>query len=372
VTDRELLLRRAVLLADASRLLASLELDAALDGVGHLLASDLAEAVSIDVLQGDKGPRRLVSVQAEGGRPLPRAISAAVLANSGQLAARGAQSYISVPISTRRGVIGALTLCAPRARRYTHSDLELADELARRIALAMENAELHREAKAALRARDEFLSVAAHEMRGPVTSLHLAVQSLQREMVTPAARTKALAIIERDDRRISRFIDELLDVARVRSGTMAFNFEQIDAGGVLREVASQLAPELARSGSELALKTQGDLAGSWDRLRLGQVFTNLLSNAIKFGLGKPIEACLEATPEGISLRVEDHGIGIAPEAQPSIFQPFERAVPARRYGGLGLGLYIVRTIVDALGGTIQVESAPRTKTTFVVDVPRRK
>ena len=285
---------------------------------------------------------------------------------------RGKHSSISVPIAARRGVIAALTMCARHGRRYSQDDLDLSVELGRRIALAMENAELHAEAKTALRARDEFLSVAAHEIRGPVTSLHLAVQSLQRKAISPSARTRALSVIERDDRRIARFVDELLDLARVRSGTLALQFEQVDLGGVLREVASQLAPELARSGSDLTLKTHGQLEGSWDRMRLGQVFTNLLSNAIKFGLGKPIEASLSATPDTVSLVVRDHGMGMGPDTHARIFEPFERTVSARRYGGLGLGLYIVRTIVDALDGTIRVESAPRSGATFHVELPLRK
>ena len=110
--------------------------------------------------------------------------------------------------------------------------------------------------------------------------------------------------------------------------------------------------------------------GKWDRLRLDQIVTNLLSNAMKYGSGEPIEVAMTGTPEAVRLEVRDHGIGIAPEHQSRIFDRFERAVSGRHYGGLGLGLWIVRQILDALGGSIRVRSAPGEGSTFTVELPR--
>jgi signal transduction histidine kinase len=111
------------------------------------------------------------------------------------------------------------------------------------------------------------------------------------------------------------------------------------------------------------------LIGTWDRGRVDQIITNLLSNAVKFGLGKPIEIRLVERDGAAILSLHDRGIGIASEAQPRIFAPFERAVSARHYGGLGLGLYIVRTIVEGMGGTVSVESGLGEGATFTVRLP---
>src|SRR5262249_51776993 len=161
-------------------------------------------------------------------------------------------------------------------------DLELAEELARRAALSVENARLYQSAQEALRARDEFLSIAAHEIRGPITSIHLAVQNLQKGKLPAPANLKVLEMIERDDRRLARFVDELLDLGRIRTGRLHFTFEEVDLGTVVREVAARLGAEVARSGSSLSITTDGRPVGQWDRFRLDQVVTNLLSNAIKF------------------------------------------------------------------------------------------
>jgi signal transduction histidine kinase len=137
----------------------------------------------------------------------------------------------------------------------------------------------------------------------------------------------------------------------------------------VRQVSTRLGPELARAGSSLSITSKGPAVGQWDSFRLDQLVTNLLSNAIKFGLGKPIEVLIDQHDGIARLEVKDHGIGIAKEMMDKIFKPFERAVSVRHYGGLGLGLYIVRTIIDGLGGTIRVESQPNAGSTFSVELP---
>ncbi len=179
-------------------------------------------------------------------------------------------------------------------------------------------------------------------------------------------------IVEREDRRLARFVEELLDLGRIRTGSLPFTFEEVDLGEVVRDASARLGAELARSGSSLSIATEGRPVGTWDRFRLEQVVTNLLSNAIKFGLGRPIEIAASAREGRARLVVRDQGIGIPPAAQERIFQPFERAVSVRHYGGLGLGLHIVRTIVTALGGTITLESAPGAGSTFTVELPQSR
>jgi PAS domain S-box-containing protein len=370
VTDRERLLRRAVFLADASRLLASLDVEPALDGVAHLAVPFLGDGCAVDLL-GDGGPRRLIAVSRDPARPIHPEVRAVTLAGHASIHAVGPHSYMAVPLIIKHDVIGAMTFVAAPERRYTQQDLDLAEELARRAALSVENARLYRGAQEALRARDEFLSIAAHELRGPLTSLHLAVQGLRRGRLPAAANDRVLELIEREDLRLARFVDELLDVGRIRSGQLRFDIEQVDLAEVVREVAARSAPELARAGSSLSIAATRAV-GQWDRFRLEQVVGNLLSNAIRFGLGKPIEIAVGEGGGRATVAVKDGGIGIPLEKQKRIFEPFERAVSMRHYGGLGLGLYIVRTIVEGLGGGVRVASRPGGGATFTVELPQSR
>src|SRR5690606_37764879 len=138
---------------------------------------------------------------------------------------------------------------------------------------------------------------------------------------------------------------------------------------VVGAVATRLAGDLEKSGSPLTVHGEGSIVGVWDRLRIEQVVGNLLVNAIKFGLGKPIDVRLGVSDGRAEIEVSDHGIRIPTRMQQTIFDPCERAVPERHYGGLGLGLYIVHAIVVALGGTISVKSAPGEGSSFTVTLP---
>ena len=369
VTDRERLFRRALFLADASRLLASLDVEPALDSVAHIAVPYLGDGCAIDLL-GDGGPRRLLTVSRDATQPINPELHRSVVAGHSTIYAVGQRSYMAVPLLVKGALVGAITFAASPTRRYTPEDLELGEELARRAALSVENARLYRGAQEALQARDEFLSIAAHEIRGPITSMHMAAQAIQKGKVAPRAMSKVLEVIQREDRRLARFVDELLDLGRIRGGRMHFNYEQMDLSDVVREAAARVGAELARSGSSLSVTTEGRCVGHWDRFRLDQVVTNLLSNAIKFGLGKPIAISVRAHEGKVRLVVKDHGIGIPPEMHERIFLPFERAVAVRHYGGLGLGLFIARTVVDDLGGKISLESSPKAGASFTVELPQ--
>jgi PAS domain S-box-containing protein len=370
VTERERLLRRAEFLADAGRLLASLDIERALEAVAQLAVPYMGDGCAVDLLTDVGGARRLFVVERDANLPIRTEIPRAVLAGHSLVHTVGSLSYMSVPLPGRSTLFGVLTLVAGRDRHYGAADLDLADELARRTALAIENAQLYRAAQEALRVREDFLSIAAHEIRGPITSLHLSIQALRKSPPTSRVMGRLLDVIERDDRQLIRLVDELLDVTRIRGGRLHFDLEHVDLAEITREVTARLGPDLARSGSSLSVETRGDLVGLWDRTRLDQVVTNLVSNAVKYGLGKPIEVTTDGDDERATLVVRDHGIGIDPKAKDRIFDPFARAVSVRNYGGLGLGLYIVRTIVDAFGGTVKVDSTPQAGSTFTVVLPR--
>jgi signal transduction histidine kinase len=372
VTDRERMLRGAQFLADAGRLLGSLDVEKALESVARLTVSYLGDGCAIDLLSDVGGAHRLLAIDRDPTRTIKSEIPRTVLAGRSLIYATNGTSYMSVPMPGRSTLFGVVTFVAGGGRRYTEPDLELAEDLARRIAMAIENAHLYRGAQDALHAREEFLSIAAHEIRGPITAIHLAVQGLRRGRTDSRAGAKLLDIVEREDRRLARFVDELLDVTRIRGGRLHFDLERVDLGEITREVVARLGPEIAPSGSSLSVVTDGDLVGLWDRIRLDQVVTNLLSNAVKFGLGKSVEVIVHSDDARATLLVRDHGIGVDPGMEKRIFDPFARAVSARNYGGLGLGLYIVRTIVEGLGGAVRVETTAGGGSTFTVELPRSK
>lgn len=237
-----------------------------------------------------------------------------------------------------------------------------------RTRLLAEEKAARAEAEEAVRARDEFLSIASHELRTPLASLSLAVETLQQATNVQRIQRSA-AIAKRQVQRIVSLVDMLLDVSRLRSGKLVLSRAVVDLRVVVDEVASLLASELARSGSKLEITAPEPVIGSFDAIRLEQVVTNLLTNAIKFGRGAPISVELTREGGGARLAVVDAGIGIPAEPRARIFEPFTRLVSSRHFGGLGLGLHISKTIVEAHGGTLEVESKEGVGSTFVVRLP---
>ncbi|MDX2090630.1 MAG: ATP-binding protein [Kofleriaceae bacterium] len=367
VSERERLLRHAVFLADAGRLLTTLDADQALESVAQLAVPVVGDACAVDLV--DLGiPRRIVAVARNPSVPAPSQPSLQVLAGGSHLRETEVANEIAVPILAVGRVVGVITVVVTAPRRFTRVELELVEEVARRGAVALENTRLYRAAREEVKAREEFLAVAAHEIRGPVASIRLAVQALDKQL---APASKLIGVIEREERRLTQLVDELLDVGRMQAGKLQFVFEPVDLGALVREIGARMASELARAGSTLTIRTEGSTIGSWDRLRLDQAVVNLLTNAIKFGLGRPIEISVTGTERSVVLEVTDQGVGIRRDMQRLIFEPFERAVPARHYGGLGLGLYIVRTIVTGLGGKLTLRSEEGAGSTFTIVLPRQ-
>jgi two-component system sensor histidine kinase/response regulator len=235
-----------------------------------------------------------------------------------------------------------------------------------------------RELQDAVHARDEFLSIASHELKTPLTSLQAHVQMLlrsaQRGEQPPLEQlSRRLEAAEQATKRLVKLINGLLDVSRISAGRLELERETVDLAEVAREVAGRFGQDLAEAGCLLELNVEravGRAVGCWDRFRIEQVVTNLLANAIKYGPGKPVEVRVEAGDGVARLVVRDQGIGIAPQQVERIFGQFERAVSARHYAGLGLGLYIVRQIIEAHGGSIRVDSQPEKGSTFTVELPR--
>jgi PAS domain S-box-containing protein len=221
--------------------------------------------------------------------------------------------------------------------------------------------------------RDEFMSVASHELKTPLAALALQVERLVRRARSGGeaeALGGAAEPLRRSVSRLDTLVQALLDVSRIASGRLATERVPVDLSSLVREVLGRLAEPFARAGCAVQADVAPFVVGRWDRVLLEQVVTNLLTNASKYGAGRPVHVRLEADAAEARLTVRDEGIGIAPEEQGRIFERFERAVSVRHYGGFGLGLWIVRQAVEAQGGTVQVESLPGRGATFRVALPR--
>jgi signal transduction histidine kinase len=287
------------------------------------------------------------------------------------------RSGLLVPLVARGRTLGCLLLAqATPGPEYQHQDLLLAQQVATRAALVADNARLYAEAQTAVRARDEFLSIASHELKTPLTSLYLVVESVQRHLPQIVDRSLSiewfdhrLRLIGRHVERLGRLVDELLDLSRLLAGKFRLEVEWVDLGELVREVSERLLGPGSPPPVRVDLDIVQRVAGRWDRLRVEQVFTNLLSNAMKYGAGRPIEVAATSNGRVASLRVTDHGVGIAVEDQRRIFERFERAASTSHVPGLGLGLFIALQIVEAMGGTIRVASAIGQGSTFTVELP---
>jgi PAS domain S-box-containing protein len=230
-----------------------------------------------------------------------------------------------------------------------------------------------REAQEAIRIRDEFLSIASHELKTPLTAMLMHIQSLLRVLEPgrsdPQRLQSKVGTIQRMAHRLNDLIGELLDVSRITAGRLNLQRELVDLTRMVREVVARFDEAAARAGCEIRVHAPRPVAGYWDPNRLDQIVTNLLSNAIKYGAGEPVDIEVGSNEGMAWFKVRDRGIGIAPEHQSRLFQRFERVVSNRNYGGFGLGLWIVRQLVEAHGGAVRLESALGVGSEFLVELP---
>lgn len=284
------------------------------------------------------------------------------------------RSYIIAPLQRGTGPSGAVMLAFSESnRRYREEDLAMVEDLCKRAALAIENARLFQEAERAIRARDDLLSIASHDVRAPLSSLGLLAAGLlkriRKNQVTPDQVVATIEKIEAQSAKAVALLDDLLSVVRIAAGKMDLRLGDVDLGALVQEVVGRSQELLTTAGCRVDLRVDGAVVGRWDHLRLEQVTTNLLSNAMKYGRGKPIEVHAAVDGDVARLKIRDEGIGISPEDQRRIFDRFGRATERGRQESYGLGLWIVRQIVTALGGKVWVESKVGSGSTFTVELP---
>lgn len=257
----------------------------------------------------------------------------------------------------------ATVLACPDQEAIARADM--AEELRRQIVALTE----------AVRARDDFIAVAAHELRNPLTPIRAHVDLLLKQVrggrVDPARLEAGLDRLRWLIEHYVRRTTVLLDVSRATADRLRMQPEPVHLRALVEDVVAGLEPFAARTGSAVRLDVPDAIHGEWDRLAMHQMVENLVSNAIKYGGGKPVEVAAAQDGDRLLIRVRDHGAGIRPEDHDRIFAQFERAVAPDKRGGFGLGLWIVRQLAEAMGGAIGVDSAPGAGSTFRLDLPLR-
>ena len=404
--------RRTELVAEASLVLGtSLDLTVALARVADSIVSEVADACLIDAVDaadpadaadddarwreplvaGHRDPARIGELEqawrrrdgdAARGRAgraeLLRVLDAEALGalvgdpdRRDRLRGFGFRAAMTVPIVAGGRTLGAIT-CFAATRRWDMDDLGMLEDLGRRAGAATLNALLYARAERAVRARDEFLSVASHELRTPLSALMLQLGGLERLLAgADESIGRKVGASLRHTERLARLIDSLLDVSRLATGRLSLSLEDCDLGELVEEVVDRMSEGAQRAGCALSVRAPRGVRGQWDRLRIDQVVTNLVTNAVKYGAGHPIEIDVGGDREAAVVTVRDHGIGLAADDIARIFDRFERAAPARHYGGLGLGLFIAREILRAHGGEIVAARAPGEGAVFTVRLPRQ-
>ncbi|HEY0323421.1 MAG TPA: PAS domain S-box protein [Pyrinomonadaceae bacterium] len=287
----------------------------------------------------------------------------------------GFTSAIIVPLVTQGGILGAITLItAESGRQYRHEDLVLAETLAHRAAISIDNARLYRRAQEANRMKDEFLATLSHELRTPLTAILGWSSMLHAGQLDEEARGRALEAIERNAKSQRQIIEDLLDVSRIITGKLRLDVREVEPVALIDSAIEAVRPAAEAKGVRIqkVLDTGiGKLTG--DHSRLQQVFWNLISNAVKFTpKGGRVQIMLERVDSHLEIAVSDTGQGISADFLPYVFDRFRQAdsSPTRKHGGLGLGLAIARHLVELHGGTVRAESAGAGEgATFTVTLP---
>lgn len=410
----EAMQERFSFLAETSAVLAaSLDLETTINAVTHLVVPRLADWCTVDILEADgklhqwavahRDPS-LAAVGQEARQRYPVDVNApygiARVTQTGQaeltsvvteahldaltedpvlrrlLRTINITSYMGVPVIVRGRTLGVITFLATHhSRQYGPEDLALAEEVARRAATAIDNAHLYRESQQALQVRDQFLSVASHELKTPITAMMGFVQLLRRRAERDGGgdpRTmRTFNTLMEQGQRLNRLVSALLDFSRLQMGQFSVERRVLDLRDLVKRVSDEIQA-LHEDHSIVVNLGPQPLLIDGDELRLEQVVQNLMQNAVKYSpLGGIITVTLEKRDAHGCLSVSDRGIGIPKDAQPRLFERFFRAknAQANQIHGLGIGLYVVKEIVEIHDGTIEVESAEGKGSTFTVQLP---
>jgi PAS domain S-box-containing protein len=413
ITDRKRAEQALRFLADASTALAEqVDYESTLQKVARLAVPFFADWCVVDLLEFDGSLRRLAVAHHDPSKaewivqmaqrypPDPQAAyGSASVVRSGRslleaevndellvaaardqdhlqlLRALGLASYICVPLAARGRILGAISFAtAGSGRRYRQADLALAEDLARRAAVAIENAGLYRELRDADRRKDEFLAMLAHELRNPLAPIRNALDLMSMEQADEETVRWSREIMRRQVEHMVRLVDDLLDVSRIMRGKIELRKEPVELAAVVQRAVETARPVIDAQRHQLqVVLPQQPVWLEADPIRLAQVLSNLLNNAAKYTeQGGHIWLSAERDDGHVRFRVRDDGMGIAPEMIPHLFELFTQADQSldRAQGGLGIGLSLVQNLVQMHGGTVTASSqGPGTGSEFVVELP---
>jgi signal transduction histidine kinase/HAMP domain-containing protein len=299
--------------------------------------------------------------------------------NNVEISFHSEHAFAFLPLVISSEAFGAISFSFPSSKIFDQEEKDFLMALASQCAQAIHRSQLYDNAKKAIEARDEFLSIASHELRTPLTPLKLQIQSISRQLksgtletITPERLQRMAEISDNQINRLSTLIDDLLDVSRITSGKFNFKKEFFSLKLMIQEVLKQYSQQLSDTHSVPDLVVEQDTVGYWDKLRIEQVFINLLTNASKYAPNRPIHIRVTNEFHLAKIKIRDEGRGIAPEDRERIFNRFERVASRENVGGLGLGLYISKQIVEAHQGRIYVEESSQAGTVFTVELPEEK
>jgi PAS domain S-box-containing protein len=413
ITDRKRTEQGLRFLADASVTLASLvDYQSTLQKIAGLAVPQFADWCAVDIVESDGSLRRLAVVHVDPAKvalaeefhrrypPDPAAVHGlAKVLRSGEsdmmsdipdamlvqgakdkehlrlMQMLGFRSYMCVPLKGRGKLVGIITfVSAESERRYSNADLAFAEELARRAAIAIENTQMYTELRDADRRKDEFLATLAHELRNPLAPIRNSLQVLKMPRVDALIAQKSREMMERQVQHLVRLVDDLLDVSRVMRGKIEMRKEWVELASIVARAVETAQPLIEAQRHELAISLPAEpLLLDADPIRLAQVISNLLTNAAKYTEANgTIRLSAQREDDMVVLRVQDTGIGIAPDMLPHIFDLFVQAdyAATRSQGGLGIGLTLVKSLVEMHKGTINARSDGLGKgSEFVVRLP---
>jgi signal transduction histidine kinase len=414
IDDQKRAARAMEVLAEASAVLSSsLDYEETVAGVARMVVPDLADWCAVDVLDPDGDLQRLAVAHVDPAKAqwayelyqrfppnkdaptgayntlrtgetefIPEVTEEMLAAVTDPelrpiIDTIGFTSVITAPMMVRARPVGVLTLVSAESRRqYTAADVRLAEDLARRAAVAIDNARLYQEAQQAVHMRDQFLSIAAHELKTPLTSLlgytQLVQRRTQREGTLNERDQRALTLVSDQAARLNRMVSSLLDLSRLESGQLSIERAPVDLRALTQRLIEEVQPSLSQhrlvlDAPALPLMIEGDA------LRLEQVLQNLIQNAVKYDpQGGVITVQVSRQGDTACIAVTDQGIGIPAQALPNLFSRFYRApnVNPQQISGMGLGLYVVKEIVALHGGTVNVTSTEGQGSTFTICLPR--
>jgi signal transduction histidine kinase len=372
--------RQAVgILAELITMSEGTEPDVAAGRVARLMVPALADGCVVDVVD-DTGFRRIAAHASDERRAALGGLSSVEPLPALPALPALDHAVLRVPLTSGSSTIGFLTAWLEPGRRFAPTDVQVVDAACRHLATVIEAGRLRARGDEVGGLRDRFLAMASHELRTPIQSLGLGLSLVLTRLRAAADEVPRDWLVQRLERtsaqlaRMRLLVDTLLDATELRSGSIKLVREPVDLAELVRTVVDRLRDELQWSGTPCTVQAEGAMRGLWDRLRVEIVVTNLITNAMKYGGARPIHVDLDQVVadcgDAVRLSVRDQGIGIAPAEQAQLFRPFERLSNAGRTTGFGLGLWIVRQLVEAQGGRVDVVSVPGEGSTFTVTLPR--